>query len=175
MTSDRKIKSNRINGRRGRGPRTVAGKARSNRNALSHGLTLSILNEPSMCAEVEKVARAIAGEDSDEFQLIQARIIAMAQADLARIQDVKVRLLNSQQRMMMMMPPASYDKDVTDFQTVEVASDCNNAFRAGLPEQIEIVPNLEILKQVVRLERYQTAAISRRRRAMRAFLTHRNV
>jgi hypothetical protein len=134
MTSDHKITSNRSNGSRGRGPRTPTGKASSSRNALRHGLTVSVLNDPAMCAEVEKLARALAGEQCDDFQLSQARIIAEAQIDLARIQDVKIGLLNS---------------------------------------QLEMVPNIKTLKQVDRLERYVVAAISRRRLAMRAFLTHR--
>ena len=96
MTSDSKIIANRKNGHKGRGPSTAAGKARSGQNALRHGLSVSILNEPAMCAEVENLARALAGPDCDDFHLSQARIIAEAQINLARIQDAKVRLLNTQ-------------------------------------------------------------------------------
>jgi hypothetical protein len=68
MTSDRKIASNRRNGRRSRGPRTVAGQALVARNALRHGLAISILKDPVMCAEVEALARAIAGQGADHLQ-----------------------------------------------------------------------------------------------------------
>jgi hypothetical protein len=95
MTSDRQIVSNRSNGRRSRGPRTAAGKASSSRNALRDGLAVSVLDKPVMCAEVERLAHAIAGNDADNFRLERARIIAEAQVDLVRIQDAKVTLMNS--------------------------------------------------------------------------------
>jgi hypothetical protein len=95
MTSNRKIASNRKNGRRSRGPRTAAGKASSSRNALRHGLAVSVLNEPAMCSEVETLARAIAGDGAHNIQLNHARVIAEAQFDLIRIQDAKVAIMNS--------------------------------------------------------------------------------
>jgi hypothetical protein len=95
MTSKCMIASNRSNGRRSRGPRTAAGKASSRLNALQHGLSLSVLNEPSICAEVEKLARIIAGAGADDAQLSQARIIAEAQLDLVRIQGAKATIMTS--------------------------------------------------------------------------------
>ena len=73
MTSDRKTISNRNNGSKGRGPQTAGGKARSSQNAFRHGLSVSVLKEPAMCAEVEKLARALAGPGCDDFHLGQAR------------------------------------------------------------------------------------------------------
>ena len=161
MTSDRKILSNRNNGRKGRGPRTAAGKARSRQNAFRHGLSVSILKEPAMCVEVEKLARALAGPDCDDFHLSQARIIAEAQIDLARIQDAKVRLLNA--RIEAPSPPATQES-----QGSNAASDMMSH---GESEPKETVPNLKLLKQLAALERYGSRTTSRRQRAMRAFFS----
>lgn len=45
MTSPRQIAANRLNARKSTGPRTLAGKRRSRRNALRHGLTAETLIE----------------------------------------------------------------------------------------------------------------------------------
>jgi hypothetical protein len=55
--------ASRINGARSRGPRTAAGKARSARNALKHGL----------CAQKLVV---VPDEDAAEFEALQAAVIA---------------------------------------------------------------------------------------------------
>jgi hypothetical protein len=116
----------------------------------------SVLKEPAMCAEVEKLARA--GPGCDDFHLSQARIIAEAQIDLARIQDAKVRLLNTQFEAT--MPPADAASDTTSR---------NGASDAMLCQPIETVPSLELLKQLARLERYELRTTWRRGRAMCAF------
>jgi hypothetical protein len=160
MTSDRKTISSRNNSRKGRGPRTAAGKARSSQNAFRHGLSVSVLKEPAMCAQVEKLARALAGLDCDDFHLGHARIIAEAQIDLARIQDAKVRLLNAQFEAT--MPPADAASDTMSR---------NGASDAMLCQPIETIPSLKLLKQLARLERYELRTTWRRRRAMCAFFS----
>src|SRR5690349_6772771 len=96
MTSARRIASNRRNAQKSCGPRTRAGKARVRRNALDHGLSVSILKSPGMSADVERLARALIGSDQEGALLAQARILAEAEMDLHRIQLTKVALLNTQ-------------------------------------------------------------------------------
>jgi len=152
MTSERMIASNRSNGRCGRGPRTAAGKASSSRNALRHGLAASLRNKPAMCSDVEKLARNIAGAGADDAQLGRARIIAEAQLDLVRIRGLKVAVMNS------------------------FAAEANPSGPEGegflgegcCLQEFGMTP--KILLQLCKLDRYEGRAISRRRRAMRAFL-----
>ena len=94
MISARKLRANRANARASTGPRTVAGKARATRNARRHGLTLSVLADPAGSAEVEALAREIAGEGANlELQELACRIAA-AQIDLVRVRRARYQLLS---------------------------------------------------------------------------------
>jgi hypothetical protein len=171
MTSDRQIVSNRSNGRRSRGPRTAAGKASSSRNALRHGLAASVLDKPAMCAEVERLARAIAGNDADNFRLERARIIAEAQVDLVRIQDAKVTLMNSHTVGAMSADPrhdATRNPQGAAANLEPQSYDASGETRFA--PKFVMAPTIEGLRQLARLERYENRAISRRKQAMCAFL-----
>lgn len=60
MSSQAKIAANRANGRKSRGPRTRAGKAKASRNAFRHGLAGRSTN-PELLAEIAVVVREICG------------------------------------------------------------------------------------------------------------------
>src|SRR6478735_6048857 len=64
MTSQRKTAANQANGRNSRGPRTVAGKLRSSRNGLRHGLASIGRSNPRHAEEIERIAKNIC-DDSD--------------------------------------------------------------------------------------------------------------
>jgi hypothetical protein len=179
MTSDRKIAANRNNGRRSSGPRTAAGKASSRRNALRHGLAVSILDEPAMCAEVETLAHAIAGNGADDFQLSQARIIAAAQLDLVRIQGAKVTLMNSHIAATMPSRAGTPRHDATLHSpsgdaSLEFGSD-DPACETEFARELAMVPTIEVLQELAKRDRYEGRAISRRGRAMRAFLAYQGI
>jgi hypothetical protein len=140
-------------------------------NALRHGLAGSVLDKPAMCAEVERLARAIAGSGADNFRLDQARIIAEAQVDLIRIQDAKVRLMNSHIVETMSADPGH---DATRNPQGAAAKLEPQSYGASsetrfAPEFV-MAPTIEGLRQLARLERYENRAISRRRQAVYAFL-----
>lgn len=76
MSSQAKIAANRANGRKGRGPRTMAGKSKASRNALRHGLAAISRNNPEFFPEIEAVASAICNGATDPLLFEQALIIA---------------------------------------------------------------------------------------------------
>lgn len=77
---------------RGRtGPRTSAGRARSSKNALRHGLSVPITADPNVAAEVTHLARTIVGDDHALMGL--ALRIAEAQLDLIRIRRLRAAAL----------------------------------------------------------------------------------
>lgn len=73
MSSARKIAANRLNGRKGRGPRTANGKARASQNARTHGLSVPNKQDPSL---VRYIAKAICGDDDNSLLFEQALLIA---------------------------------------------------------------------------------------------------
>lgn len=76
MTLDRELATNRRNGRKRGGPRSAAGKSRASRNALRHGLAAVIHRPPVPAGDVERLARAICGDDADEQLFAAALVIA---------------------------------------------------------------------------------------------------
>ena len=94
MTSDRKIKANRANARASTGPKTPGGRTRSARNALRHALSVPVSRNPVLCAEVEVLAREIAGPDANDEIRERACQFAEAQIDLCRIRSARLQLLS---------------------------------------------------------------------------------
>ena len=62
MTSACKIAANRRNAARSTGPRSAEGKMRARRNALKHGLATHACPDPAHAVEIERLAKALAGQ-----------------------------------------------------------------------------------------------------------------
>ena len=135
----------RVRGRTG--PRTVAGKKRASGNARRHGLSLSAGKDPDLSPDVERLASAIAGPD--EARLAHARVIAEAGFDLRRVRSARLALLDPAR--------AARSAAETGGKIIPATVD---------PKEMETI--LEKLPQVLRLDRYERRAMSRRKRALRA-------
>ena len=90
MVSQRKIETNRRNGRKSCGPRTANGKLRSRVNARKHGLSASVLINPKLQANTLQLAHAIVGHNADDRVLKQALIVAETELTLQRIHQTRV-------------------------------------------------------------------------------------
>ncbi len=93
MKDTARARANRRNARRSTGPRSAVGKRRVAQNAIKHGLATSIFTNDVVGQEIESLARAIAGGGTSGPRLDLARAIAVAQADLRRIRQVRLQLL----------------------------------------------------------------------------------
>jgi hypothetical protein len=80
MTSAKKVAANRINGRKSRGPRTGAGKARASRNARRHGLAAFNNKDPAITGRVKQMVDAICQGDYDP--LLREQAVAIAESQL---------------------------------------------------------------------------------------------
>ena len=72
MTSDKKIAANRINAKKSTGPTSLRGKLQSSRNAWRHGFAAATNPEPTVSADVKRMANAICGNeraDPDPYDL----------------------------------------------------------------------------------------------------------
>ena len=92
MTSERKIAANRNNAKRSTGPRSNAGRAVSRRNALRHGLAVSIANKSAFGGDVEDLAKVLSRASGLQSVSGVAREAAEAQLDLSRIRKIRACL-----------------------------------------------------------------------------------
>ena len=146
MVADRKLAAKGCATGRSPGPRTGPGKARSNQNALRHGLAIAVASIPAWQPEIESLALAIAGDHkSDPLRWHFALIAAEAQVDLRRVREVRRSMLAA--------------------ALAETAFETGSGVGDGRPE-----PTMDLLSKslpdLFRLERYERRAMSRRNRAL---------
>jgi hypothetical protein len=92
-TSVRRLQANRSNAHASTGPKTVAGKARSARNARRHGLAVPVWAIPQLSAEAETLALKLVGTDADHELTARARAVAEAELDLLRVRHARFEML----------------------------------------------------------------------------------
>ena len=182
MATDRQIAANRRNARRSTGPRSSAGRKRSNRNSFRHGLAAAATATADRIKHIERLARNIAGASTDVVTLECARTIAQAEFDLAQIRRVQVELTS---RVIAFGdakgPPASH--------LIREAKRFFRAFDRGELVRFEgleppAMPTTEpertaeairrALPELIMLDRYERRAAGRRARALRRFLECKN-
>ena len=83
MATNRQIAANRRNGSLGRGPKTSAGKARSSRNALKHGLSIPVNRDKTLRRQIEVLARILVQSQARNV-FWKARAAAEAELELVR-------------------------------------------------------------------------------------------
>jgi hypothetical protein len=141
MTFQTKIATNRNNDRKRRGPRTAAGKSRVSVNALRHGLAAVTRYNPAHSPQIERMARAICGDDQNPLLFDQALVIAEHEIVLLRVRAERVAAIERR-------------RDKLN------STECRDEFDA----MRHALPDLD------RLARYERRAWSRRKRAIRNFM-----
>jgi hypothetical protein len=181
LTSDRQRRANQANAKASRGPKTKAGKARSARNALRHGLSIPVCKEPSLSVQAEEIALKLAGPDPDETLLDRARAVGEAQVDLNRVRARRnalvAQLLGDPEYQ-----PLSADKiQARRMRSIERVLRILRRFShlGDIKPLIELTPLKDDEKfativedrtrELAALDRYERRAISKRKSAIRAF------
>jgi len=156
MASPQRIAANRRNAARSTGPVTTAGKMRASRNALKHGLNVSVRHDPETSNRIEALAVAIGGKNLTPQRLRAAREVAEAQLEIKRLQAFRLGLVESEL--------------IGVRQTTDAA-------RSGAPkDRSEDIARHEYalayaraLPILTKLERYERKAHTRNERALRSF------
>jgi hypothetical protein len=149
MSSQKQIVANQTNGRRSRGPRTAAGKARSSGNARRHGLTRINRDNPDFAPRIWAIARAICPEGSNAVLFEEALVIGETTCVLSAVQ--AEQMAQAQRRLG--QQPSNGD---------------------GMPASSGAQGELEATDMpaaaIERLYRYERRALSRRNRAVAKFI-----
>jgi hypothetical protein len=182
MATERQIAANRRNARRSTGPRSAAGRKRSSRNSLRHGLAAGVATTAERLNQIERLARKIAGANADVVRLGNARTLARAAFELAQIRRAKVALIS---RVMAFGAFETPDASETVILQVEQLL---RSFRRGepVPQKRAEIPSMpaaepertaegirRALPELLKLDRYERRAAARRARALHNFLDQR--
>ena len=153
MASERQILANRRNAQQSTGPATALGRKRSSKNAYSHGLSLPVC-KVEWRKELEELTRLFAADASNPDILELAERAAEAQVDLTRVGHVKARMLKR----------ASIKAQEACHARPEL-SDLSGPLREGEEQQfVDAVRH--ILPELIKINRYEKRAASRRDRAL---------
>jgi hypothetical protein len=182
MASERQIAANRLNAKKSTGPRSGAAKERTSRNAYRHGLSLSSIEGPATSKRLDRLARNIAGDSTDNIVLGHARAAAQAELDLARVRRVRLAVINSVHARGALGPAYDMGSVIKAYLYIELALEGKTP-RGRPPAMLEpfdplaTMPTQEpertaeairrALPELIKLNRYELRAVSRRDRAIR--------
>jgi hypothetical protein len=177
LTSERKIKANRVNAQASTGPKTLHGRTRSAKNALRHGLSVPVLYDPKLSEEIEALAQEIAAPNADAEILQLARQVVQTQIDLRRVQSARHSILvqtvsdpyfdtqaNRRKKAFLL-------KHLFTKKAPQVATEFITRFVTSIPQGPEKLAAIvhEGRNKLMAIDRYERRALSRRKIAIRAF------
>jgi hypothetical protein len=155
MPSKQKIKANRQNAARSTGPRTAHGKARASINAYKHGLAKTVLADPALAEEVERLERALKKSGAGIYDESECRSLAECQLDLLRIRKIRAEAIQ-----------AGLGASASLLRELHHSHHMDNDGPMSLAREF-LAAIMRVLPQVHGLERYERRAFSRRRRVIR--------
>jgi hypothetical protein len=177
VISAAKQQANQTNARASTGPRTTAGKARVGQNARRHGLRVPVLSDPRLSAEVEALAREIAGEQANSELRELARRVAEAQIDVIRVRRARHETIadalgdpHFESRRGAKMKLKVFMRWVRDHGFCTPPDEIINLLSSSPQGPNKFATILSDLSQrLAAMDRYERRALSRRKFAIREF------
>ena len=169
MASARQIAANRLNAKKGTGPKSRAGKQRTRNNAYQHGLAAARGRETS--PEIEELARKFAGDAVDPITIELAREAAQAQFDLANINLLKIAWVHRAYLFGCTERPDDLKRILASPNWRELLQPSSTPPPG--PERLSEAVR-RALPELTRLWRYEARAIARRDRAIREIIRSKN-
>jgi hypothetical protein len=151
MKSAGRIRASQLNGLKGRGPRTAAGKMMARRNSWRHGLSTFNRSNPVHAPQIADVAKRICGRDQHPLLTEQATIIAECEVLIGLIARERGAII--QRSLVRIEAEAGLSPPSTKVDPIEQAMLENQAMRAAMPE-------------LLRLGRYERRVWSKKKRAI---------
>jgi hypothetical protein len=145
VTSEAKIASNRRNAQRSTGPRTALAKARVRRNALRHGFAADVVRDIATLTEVGRIAAALCDPQALPLDRERALIVAESQVTLKRIRRTRADIM----------------------EQISPAPPTKQSDESGTVPSPQTESSQRCLDELLRIERYERRALSRRKRAAR--------
>jgi hypothetical protein len=93
MASEKQLRANRKNAKKSTGPRTAAGRLNSSRNALRHGLSVSLIPDAESFSKADRIRQSLVSERAEPTQVLAAIEFAQAQLDLLRVRSVRGQMM----------------------------------------------------------------------------------
>jgi hypothetical protein len=143
MTTERKRWANQQNAKQSTGPKTLAGKARSKRNAWKHGLSTPVSVQPHFVDLLQDLETCLEGESEHALIVKDAQVIAVAILEVLRARSVRTLMLD------------------------QLFKHCADQAVAGASTSKQTIA--DIMQHVLRADYYERRALSRRNRAIRLF------
>jgi len=179
MATERQIAANRRNAQNSTGPRSAGGKQRASRNALRHGLAAPPALDGKIARGLGQLARKFLAGAGDVVALAHAHSAADASLDLARARYLKVALIERVATMEDPNPSPAVDLVARTWQHLKAAESTRAAgvTVSKLHDPSPPLPESQIdhyaealrrtLPDLMKLDRYERRAISRRIRALK--------
>lgn len=175
MTSARKQEANRRNASRSTGPKTPRGRYHSARNALQHGLSVASLADPAWAPEVRALAAELVAANASAVLRERAYEVAAAQIDIIRVGTARQGLLAKTLADETFEPAWRRKKRemIAANKTILPAETYARLMavlsRKPQGEEKMALVLADLAKELLRLDRYERRARSRRRKAIRVF------
>jgi hypothetical protein len=177
MASERQIAANRRNAQKSRGPRSAAGKKRASRNAHRHGLSKP-MSGVAFTRAVEDLARRIVRAGADAAARELAREAERGMLELARVRRTEVALIERVLAFGRLDPAKIFASKRDEFawvmQQIGARLERSPKFADNnVPEMPTEEPQrtaeavLRALPALLKLQRYEARAVTRRDQAIR--------